>query len=136
MVNYDEQKSRQFEQATRTLAAVFGVALEAPEDHPFMQGGYMPLNPCVCVIEPCDCDGYEHGNTVMWLPRVGIVEERATGRRTAAGEAVVEYRLVKDTSVLLETLRSVSAGEAMAALGLAAADEPSSAPERPTGGGP
>lgn len=119
MIDYYEQKTRQFEGAIATTATVTGTLVSVPEDHPFIRNGYRPLNPCVCVIEPCPCDGYDHGNAIVWIPGSLILESRDTGRHSTGGDSIVEYRLERDTEVLLETLRPVRVADALSALGLA-----------------
>lgn len=117
-MDYYEQKTRQLDAATSRAATLTGTLVSTPEDHPFMRGGFLPLNPCACVTEPCHCDGYDHGNTIVWIPRSLILDSRDTGRHSTDGESIVEYRLEDQTQVFLEKLRPVNAADALALLGL------------------
>lgn len=120
-MDYYEQKVRQFDALTSTVASIPCVELRAPDDHPLVGRDYIPVNPCVCFTEPCDCDGYDHGNTIVWLPRAQVLASQATGRYTTAGDAIMEYQFTSGTSLLLETLRPVRAEEVLAYLGITVA---------------
>ena len=52
----------------------------------------------------------------MWIPEARVLELKDTGRLTTGGEPMVEYRLANDAEVLLESLRSVRAADALTVL--------------------
>lgn len=89
---------------------ITGIALDASTDNPLRLGGYHPINPCVCVAEPCPCDGYEHERTVLWIPEIHAASGRDTGRRTTDGEVLHEYTMPASATVLVESVVIAAAG--------------------------
>jgi hypothetical protein len=88
-----------------------GVVLQVSEDHPYRQNGLLALNPCVCVTEPCPCDGYDHGDgqEVVWYASSDVIATRDTGRRTTQGDNLVEIDLSPSSVVFVESVRRTTA---------------------------
>jgi len=104
-----QEKRVQFASSLETVT-VTGIALDILMENPLRRGGYHPINPCVCVAEPCPCDGYEHERTVLWIPEIYAAAGQDTGRRTTDGEVLQEYKLPASAIVLVESVVIAAAG--------------------------
>ncbi|MGW5434078.1 hypothetical protein ACWET9_44180 [Streptomyces sp. NPDC004059] len=87
-----------------TTVRIKAVPVEMSEVRPF-GAERVPVIPCVCVTEPCDCDG----STIWYLPSDSIREKTGTGTRTSDGDEVFTFYVERDAQILVETISSASA---------------------------
>lgn len=111
MRHIEEQRLRAVETATVGLVSIRAVPLSANTDDPLIVRGMRPVNPCVCVVEPCPCDGYDHGNTTVWVPEAFAREAADTGDVDLDGSAIFEYQMPAATTLLIDYVRPVAASE-------------------------
>lgn len=119
MASYETAKARAFAHATTTVLT--GVPLDAPEDHPLRQAGSLPIQVCVCVTDPCPCDGHP----IIWADEAAVRSRATTGRLTSGGDEVFDFAIDVDASVVVETFSRVKASEAA---GLTGAARPAAPP--------
>src|SRR5215211_6555029 len=104
MASYDEARANEFTAAT--TKTITGVALEAPEESRMISGvGRIPIRYCVCVTEPCECDG-----PVIWVEEADLREKVATDRRSRTGEELHDFKIDRDATVLIESIVPARAG--------------------------
>lgn len=93
MATYATTKGRLFQPRSRSDPnTISGVPLR---DSPFKD--WIPIRPCICVMEPCRCDDQE--DIIVWLPAASRGER--TGKRAGSDE-VVSYGVQPDEKVLVE----------------------------------
>ncbi|MER7536455.1 hypothetical protein ABTX77_16960 [Streptomyces sp. NPDC097704] len=105
MASYESARTRAFTQATTTT--VTGVPLEVSDDHPLRRLGQTPIQSCVCVTDPCPCDGHP----ILWVDESAVLSRTATGRRSADGDEVYDFAVSADAFVTVESFRRVRASD-------------------------
>lgn len=105
MGSYEEARANEFTAAaTNTIT---GVALETPEDSAFISGGgRIPIVWCLCVTEPCDCDG-----PIIWIEESDLRQKVATERRSRTGAELHDFKIDVDATVLIESVVRARAGD-------------------------
>lgn len=105
MASYDEARVNEFTAAaTKTIT---GIPLEPAEQSPLIRGiGRIPIQMCICVTEPCPCDG-----PIVWVEEGDLRQRVSTERRTTAGEEVYEFKIDLDATVLVESVVRMKAGD-------------------------
>ncbi len=105
MASYEEARLNKFTAAaTKTIT---GVSLEPPEQSPLISGvGRIPVQLCICVTEPCPCDG-----PIVWIEEGDVLQRVTTERRTNAGEELHEFKINLDATVLVESVVRMKAGD-------------------------
>jgi hypothetical protein len=94
MATYTTTKGRLFQQRSRSNSnTISGVPLK---DSPIK--GWKALLPCLCVMEPCNCDELLD-DIIAWLPAAS--REEPTGKRAGSDE-VVSYGVQPAEKILVE----------------------------------
>jgi hypothetical protein len=98
MATYQDARANEFTAAaTQSLT---GIDLDLPKNSPLVvEPGYRPIRYCVCVTEPCDCEG-----PIIWINPDDIHSQEDTDRTNRAGDHVVEFRIDPDATVLVESV--------------------------------
>lgn len=105
MSGYGDQRAAQLDEVrARTTTTLSAVALQTDPDNWLSGRGMLPHNPCACVTEPCECDGYDHGETVLWIEASSIRRSTDSGRSSTHGDAILEIELDSTALVVLETV--------------------------------
>lgn len=105
MASYEEARLNEFTAAaTKTIT---GVSLEPAEQSPLISSvGRIPVKLCICVTEPCPCDG-----PIIWMEEGDILQRVTTERRTTAGEELQDFKIKLDATVLVESVVRMKAGD-------------------------
>lgn len=90
MLSYQDVKQTLL--ADKAVAPITGVPLEGQS---FRR--WRPIQPCICVTEPCPCDKLD--DAIVWVPT-----DRPTQRsgRLNKGDDVVAFEFESDTGLLVE----------------------------------
>jgi len=97
VATYEQARADEFSAAS--THSITGVELAVPADSPLTEGGLIPIHVCVCVIEPCDCDG-----PIIWVGPDDIRSHQPTERSNRAGDDVVEFKIDPDATILVESV--------------------------------
>lgn len=102
MADYFDELDKKFE-ASGT-ATIRGIPLDIDVSHPLKAKGYFPiLSPtCVCVTDPCPCN--DGDSIIIWLPESGIRHRTATEIKSKNGDALHEFRVMRDADLITETI--------------------------------
>lgn len=98
------EESRRSALATAVSVQIEGIPLDQSEEMRIGKKGWFPIGGCICVTEPCPCDG-----PIVWLPEDGVVVRESTGRKTEGGDEVMRFLLEKNAKVILEAFLPVKA---------------------------
>lgn len=103
MATYEQARANEF--STAASLTIAGIDLTVAEDSSIAESGYRPVRLCICVTEPCDCEG-----PIVWMKPEDIIARDASGRSNRDGEGVVELRINPEAMVLVESVVRAKAG--------------------------
>lgn len=109
-VSVRELRSAQIDKMLKPWVSFTAVEVTA-EGTLLGERGNRGFNPCVCVTEPCPCDGYDHGNLLIWVAAHQVLSVEATGRNSTNGSPVLEVRCEPGTQLIVERMYMVKAAD-------------------------
>ncbi|WP_369144384.1 hypothetical protein [Streptomyces sp. R44] len=108
MASYDSARTKAFTHATTTTLT--GVPLDVSDDHPLRRLGQVPIQPIVCVTDPCP----DEDRPILWVNESALRSRTATGRHTTDGDEIYEFAVATDAIVVVESFRRVRASDSTA----------------------
>jgi hypothetical protein len=99
MLEYAEARMNRF--TSVSTSGVTGIPLGGVADEARVFAGetHTPIKLCLCVTEPCSCP-----DVIVWIPSDKIVDEVLTDRQDQNEQSIVEYRVRRDTTLLVESV--------------------------------